>query len=128
MKPLTRVARMLGVTREKAKTFCETVRASNPPDERPSDFDIIRALALIGRSDPSAIEVARVAAKERAATREVAQIRRGQRTEVRQAQNAARAGFSTSQRRKSPAAFSRCRFCRKPAVPGSDLCYGCAGK
>jgi hypothetical protein len=128
MKPSTRIGILLGLTQEQTRVFRDMVLSASPPNQRPNDFDIVTAIVKIGQANPTASEVARIAAAVRAGRDDERKLRRRRAGEMRQRQAAARAGFLRSQARQPPTAFARCRSCGKPAIPGSDMCYGCTGK
>lgn len=125
-KPITRIAGRLGTTRDEARAFCAAVKTASAPGSVPNDFDIARALEKTGTAKPTIAEVATIASKMRAGVRAENKLRRLRESAKRQKQAGARKTFQTFQTRKQRPPVSRCRFCGRPAVAGSELCYGCS--
>lgn len=118
------IAAIVGIAIDQVDNYCQSVRAALPATQAPGNQDIAKALEELRGLNPPLADVA-----ERA--RKIGQFRRA--SKIRN-----RAGAADRLRRpverklglpltvKRPTALTRCRWCGRPSIPGSDTCYTCS--
>jgi len=119
-KHVDRIAALLGLATEQVPSYCDSIRVSLPAGQAPRNEDIAQALQELSRSSATLTEVA-------VRARKIAEVRRAaNRGNPRRPAPSALHVDRLRMLGKRPTAFTQCRSCGRPAIPGSDMCYTCS--